>query len=60
MTDDDIRALRRDLGLTQAKLAELLGVTPAVVSRWENGHAKPTNSNRKQLLLLADKTYGKT
>src|SRR5215467_6777693 len=32
---DDLRARREALGLTQAKLAETLGVTPTTVARWE-------------------------
>lgn len=33
--------LREKKGLTQAELARLLGVTPAAVSKWENGSSKP-------------------
>lgn len=33
--------LRESKGLTQADLAQELGVTPAAVSKWENGSSKP-------------------
>ena len=33
--------LREKKGMTQADLANLLGVTPAAVSKWENGISKP-------------------
>jgi transcriptional regulator with XRE-family HTH domain len=36
-----IKKLRERLHLTQGHLAELLGVTQAVVSRWESGSAAP-------------------
>jgi len=34
-------ALRENKGLTQAQIAKELGVTPAAVSKWENGSSKP-------------------
>jgi len=37
-----IRRLLRDLELTQASLAERLGVSPATVSRWIQGRNEPT------------------
>ena len=33
----NIRALRRERGLTQERLAELLGVTVGAVHKWETG-----------------------
>ncbi len=33
--------LREKKGLTQAEVAQQLGVTPAAVSKWENGSSKP-------------------
>ena len=33
--------LREQKGLTQADVARELGVTPAAVSKWENGSSKP-------------------
>ena len=33
--------LREKKGMTQAEIAQALGVTPAAVSKWENGSSKP-------------------
>ena len=41
--------LRKRLGLTQAKLAEALGVEQGTVSRWERGIEKPWPSNLAKL-----------
>ena len=38
----DIAAARKKKGLTQAQLAELVGVDQALVSRWESGRVKPS------------------
>lgn len=35
-----IRKRRRDLGLTLAQIAEMMGVTEATVQRWESGNIK--------------------
>src|SRR5271157_6634851 len=40
----DIKALRSRLGITQARLAELMGVSFVTVSRWENGASAPSPS----------------
>lgn len=37
---DNIQKLRKESGLTQEKLAALLGVSFQAVSRWENGVEK--------------------
>ena len=44
--------LRRSAGLTQAALAEKLGVTNKAVSKWENGRAKPTTDILRKLSAL--------
>jgi len=43
MTDfhQRLRLLRSDRKLTQARVAELLGVSPRVYTRWEKGDAVP-------------------
>lgn len=40
----NIRALRAKLGLTQARFADLIGVSFVTVSRWENGQSIPSPS----------------
>jgi transcriptional regulator with XRE-family HTH domain len=43
MTDfhQRLRTLRSSRKLTQSRLAELLGISPRVYTRWENGDATP-------------------
>jgi len=36
-----IRTLREQVGLSQARLAALLGVSPNTVARWERGERRP-------------------
>lgn len=43
---------RKKAGLSQAELAKKLGVTNKVVSKWENGSAKPTTSTLQKLAVL--------
>ena len=38
-----IRQLRQKHGLTQARLAELLGISYVTVNRWENGAVRPSS-----------------
>ena len=38
---DNLRAEREKLGITQTQLAEMLGVTPQAVSKWENARSYP-------------------
>jgi transcriptional regulator with XRE-family HTH domain len=37
VTGSQLRAIRQELGLTQAELAETIGVRPNTVARWERG-----------------------
>ncbi|BAY63253.1 hypothetical protein NIES22_33390 [Calothrix brevissima NIES-22] len=52
-----IKALRLQIGLTQAEFAQELGVRQQTVSEWENGIYEPTRSKSKHLDLVA-KTIG--
>ena len=38
---DNIKRLRTNADLTQAKLAEMVGVTRATVTQWETGWSQP-------------------
>ena len=51
-----IRAHRDELGLTQAELAEKLGLTYSSVSQWESGRATPRTPILRQLADLFDTT----
>jgi len=48
-----IRAWRHRSGLTQEALAHTLGVTFSTVSRWENGHVRPSSLAWKALVHVA-------
>lgn len=50
-----VRRLRKQLGLTQEKFAQRLGVSFVAVSRWENGHSVPKGLSEKALGALAKK-----
>ncbi|MEW6033520.1 MAG: helix-turn-helix domain-containing protein [Chloroflexota bacterium] len=50
-----VRALRQHLGLTQAELAEELGVRQQTVSDWEVGLYQPRGASRTVLGLVADR-----
>ena len=41
-SSDQIKEIRSRLELSQAKLAEKLGVSFATVNRWEKGHCEPS------------------
>ncbi|MDD3369561.1 MAG: helix-turn-helix transcriptional regulator [Lachnospiraceae bacterium] len=45
-----IRMLRGELGLTQAELADKLGISFASVNRWENGKNYPSKAVAKSVL----------
>lgn len=51
-----IRAYRDELGITQAELADKLGLTYSSVSQWESGRATPRTPVLRQLAALFDTT----
>jgi DNA-binding transcriptional regulator YiaG len=42
MQTEDIISTRKSLGLTQVQFAQLMGVHPITVSKWERGISPPT------------------
>ena len=50
-----IKELREKLILSQAELAELLGVSFASVNRWEQGHHEPTIKSKRKIVALCKK-----
>ena len=49
------KELREKLILSQAELAELLGVSFASVNRWEQGHHEPTIKSKRKIVALCKK-----
>lgn len=47
-----IRKLRARLGLTQEKLAALIGVSAGAVALWEQGRSSPSPANRDAIVAL--------
>ena len=54
MTPKEIEAIRKDLGVTQERFANLLGSSFATINRWENGKTKPSNIYIRELKELRD------
>lgn len=55
-TPKQIAALRQRLGLTQAEIAEKIGVSRVTWGYWELGTRSPTDSHRILISLLASGT----
>ena len=51
-----ISACRKEKGLTQARLGELLGITDRAVSKWETGKSMPDSSIMLELCGVLDIT----
>ena len=49
----NVSAIRRHLGLTQQRFAELLGISPATLRNWEQGRRKPEGAVRVLLCVAA-------
>ena len=52
LTPDAIRSMRKRLGISQAELALLVGVTPVAVYFWESARTRPVGSNVDALIQL--------
>ncbi len=50
-----VRALRRHLGLSQAQMAQDLGVRQQTVSEWETGRHRPRGAAARLLSLVAER-----
>lgn len=50
-----VRALRRELKVTQEEFAHELGITVGTVNRWENGRFRPSKLARATLFEFASK-----
>jgi DNA-binding transcriptional regulator YiaG len=51
-----VRALRRHMRLTQAKLAEELGTRQQTISEWEIGMYRPRGTSATLLTLVAERS----
>ena len=55
MIPEEIIAIRKNLGVSQEKFAQLLGATVATINRWENGKTIPSRLYIKELKELRSK-----
>ncbi|CAG0936824.1 DNA-binding transcriptional regulator [Geobacter sp.] len=47
---EQVKEVRRQLGLSQEELAHALGVSFATVNRWENGKTMPSKLAQRQFV----------
>jgi len=55
MNKEQVKALRKRLGLTQSKFAEKMGVTLQAVQHWEQGRRSVAGSAEKLMECLGKK-----
>ena len=51
---EQVRALRRHLGLTQRELADRLGTRQQTISEWEKGMYRPRGASSTLLSIVAE------
>ena len=56
MFPENMKAARKAKNLTQEELAEICGVTPSCVSRWETGAWSPSPKHQEILSQVFDST----
>ena len=56
MRPDQVKQLRRQLGLSGSKFAALLGVHPVTVRKWEAGLQRVSPMAERLMRLLAQRT----
>ena len=49
----DVRAVRRQLGLSQSEFAAKFGFQPATLKNWEQGRTRPNGPARVLLTVIA-------
>lgn len=52
MTPEQIKLARKSLGLTQAEMADKIGVCVDAVKQWESGRRKPRGPAIKMIEML--------
>jgi DNA-binding transcriptional regulator YiaG len=53
---ENIKALRRYLGVTQAKMGEELGTRQQTISEWETGMYRPRGASATLLSIVAERS----
>jgi len=52
---EEVRRLRRHLGLSQDELAEELGMRQQTISEWETGRYQPRGASARLLGMIAER-----
>jgi len=52
---EKIRKHRKEIGLTQVDLGQIMGLPQNSISRWENGGRTPSFKNREKLSIIFNK-----
>ncbi len=55
----DIRAFRKQLGLTQTQFAKMVGTSYAVISDWETGREMPNAKSKQKLITCYNRNRPK-
>lgn len=53
---DEVRALRKHLGMSQMEFAEELGCYQDAISNWETGQKRPNGISSNALLRIAEQS----
>lgn len=53
LAEPDVRLLRQQYGLSQAKFAALMGISVATLRNWEQGRRRPEGSAKVLLRVVA-------
>ena len=56
----DVKAAREQLGMTQAELGEMVGVSTRTVQNWEGGVTSPTERQAQIIARIVDAIPAKT
>ena len=51
----DVKAIRKNLGMTQKAFAETYGVPLGTLKNWEGGHRKPDGAAKAYLLVINER-----
>lgn len=52
ITAEEIKSIRKEIGLTQAMFATVIGVSTKTVEAWESGTNRPIGPARRMLSLI--------
>ena len=58
LSADDIRAIREGAAVSQAVFAAQIGVSAALVSKWERGERQPGRLAAKRLAIVKNGGFG--